>query len=88
MNISEYRFFSLIHDDDMVRVSAWNKHGDEYFALVRDGRGYSDRREEAVQMLALAIEDGRPAGEYFPFATEPAITQRPARRVTRTGELR
>ena len=69
MHISEYRFFSFLHDMDMVRVSVWDEQGDEYFALVPDGTGYAARRAEAVEALELAIEDEQPAGEVFPFGS-------------------
>lgn len=64
---AEYRFYSMLHDADMVRVSLWDARGDEYFALVEDGRGYGDRRKEAVEFLEQAIDDQKLPGEQYPW---------------------
>lgn len=64
LRYSEFRFYDFTLDAEVSRISAWNARGQEYFVRVPlEGAGFPARREEALQMLALAIEDGRPAGE-------------------------
>lgn len=66
-HVGEYHFFSMLHDAEMVRVSLWSERGDEYFALVEDGRGYAARRQEAIEFLQQAIDEGALSGEHFPW---------------------
>lgn len=68
LHISEYHFYSFLHDAEVVRVSVWDAHGDEYWAIVPDGRDYAEKRAIAVDALVEAIEDeDKFPGEHLPF---------------------
>jgi len=68
LHVSEYRFYSFLHDMDVVRVSVWDSHGDEYWAIVPDDRKYAENRAIAIDALVEAIEDeDKFPGEHLPF---------------------
>lgn len=61
---SEFRFYSPIADDNMVRVSMCDDRGSEFFMTIPDGvgKGYRMRREEVLSALELAIHTGLDPG--------------------------
>ena len=65
---SEFRFFSLVHDREMVRISTVNDRNVEFFMFIpaQDGRKYRERRDEALETLQGAINAGLDPGEVLP----------------------
>lgn len=66
MTFSEFRFWSVLHDKDMVRISM--AHNGEYFVMIpaTDGRRYRERRDRALEMIQQAIDAGLEPGEVLP----------------------
>lgn len=61
---SEYEHYSPMFDAVMVRVSVASPEGREYWRLVpADGKGYRDRRNEAIELCLEAIRLGLNPGE-------------------------
>jgi hypothetical protein len=50
-------------DCDMARVSGFDENHHEHWMVVEAGRGYSQRRKEAVFALQESIEAGDEPGE-------------------------
>lgn len=59
----EYRFYSPVHDEDMVRVSVFDMRGREFFAMVPAGKRYRQRRTEALDDIDTAIGQGCDPGQ-------------------------
>lgn len=62
----EFRFWSVVLGRDASRLSMFDSHGDEHFAVVpMDGGGTHNRwvRRRALEMLAEHVNAGEPAGE-------------------------
>lgn len=64
-NYTEFTQWSVIHDSMIARVSMTDNHGREFFAILPDygERGYKERKAEALDALAYAIESGMQPGE-------------------------
>lgn len=56
-------YFSVVHDDIVSRVSGFDEHSREHFMIVQGGKGYRDRRTEALLQIQDAIESGHEPGE-------------------------
>lgn len=55
--------YSIHHDREMSRVSGFDDHQREHWTMVETGKGYRERRDEAVVKLMESIEAGDEAGE-------------------------
>lgn len=61
---SEFHYYSPLHDANVARVSVPDDRGGEFFAIVpTDGKGYRERRAEAIDLCLEAIETGCEPGE-------------------------
>lgn len=66
MNIvySEFEYYSPFRDRQETRISVADEDGREYWTVVGvDGKGYRDRRNEAIDMCVRAIDLGCDPGE-------------------------
>lgn len=61
----EFRFYSPSHDAEVARLSMADDGGREYFAIVvvAAGKGWRERREEALTAIDDAVAAGAPPGE-------------------------
>lgn len=68
MLFSEFRFWSPVHNTDMVRISMVNDRNGEFFCFIPayDGRKYRERRDEALETIQSAISAGLDPGEVLP----------------------
>ena len=66
---SEFRFWSVIHDQEMIRLSMVDARNGEFFLFLPadDGRKYRARRDEALETLQGAINAGLDPGEVLPI---------------------
>lgn len=62
---SEYRYYSPLHDADMVRLSMTDMHSQEFWTAIPETNGtrYLERRDDALAAIQQAIELGEPPGE-------------------------
>ena len=61
---SERIYYSLAHDCDMARISGYDSESCcEHWIEIPTGRGFRDRRTEALERIQESIEAGDPAGE-------------------------
>lgn len=65
MILSEHAYWSTTHGADVVRLSAADEHGQEYYAFVPAAMGTTGRRlrEKASGALQQAIDAGLEPGE-------------------------
>lgn len=71
MIYSEHRYWSVIHNARVARLSIADAHGTEHFAVVPTDRtrgdepriSWRDRRQETLEAIAAHIERGETAGE-------------------------
>lgn len=60
----ETRAFSVAHDCEMARISGWDENLQEHWLMIPSGgKGYRDRREDAVVQVMEAIEKNHLPGE-------------------------
>jgi len=61
----EFRYWSPLIGDHAVRLSMWDQHGREFFAIIQtpDSRGYRKIRRKTLDLIADAIEGGLEPGE-------------------------
>jgi len=59
----EFWFYSVLEDEDQVRLSVGWK-GQEYFALLVAQPRWRERRNDALQILASIIGAGQEPGDY------------------------
>lgn len=59
----ERQYFSVPHDTDVARLSGFDDHSQEHWMIVEAGKGYRDRRAEALLKIQDAIEAGHEPGE-------------------------
>lgn len=66
MIVNEFTAYSPTFDADVTRLSMVNEQNEEYFCLLPriDGRAWRKLRQEAIEVLSGAIEDGMRPGEY------------------------
>lgn len=57
------QYFSLAHDGDVARVSGFDDHAQEHWAIIEAGKGYADRRRDALEQIQESIEAGDQPGE-------------------------
>ena len=63
---TDRKSFSLQHDAFMSRISGFDDRNHEHWMVIEDGKGYRERREEALLAIQAAIEDGHLPGEVKP----------------------
>lgn len=65
MKYREFAHWSLALDCPAVRLSVWDERGGEYWMLLprRPGDKWRKAREEALESIAEAIEQGCEPGE-------------------------
>ena len=68
MLFSEFQYYSLLHDREMIRISMVNERNGEFFTYIPadDGRRYRERRDQALGTIQSAIEAGLDPGEVLP----------------------
>lgn len=68
MPYSEFRYWSPVHDREMVRVSMVDDRNGEFFTFIPayDGKAYRERREKALETIQSAIDAGLDPGEVLP----------------------
>lgn len=61
----EYRYWSPLHDADMVRLTVFDQRGAEYWSLVPASapRKYRERREHALKLIDYAMEQKMEPGQ-------------------------
>jgi hypothetical protein len=59
----EVQSYSVAHDCEMARISGFDDHTREHWMMIETGAGFRERRQEAVQRIMDAIEDGHEPGE-------------------------
>ena len=62
---NERQYFSLDHDAEVARISGFDQNHQEFWSIIETGKGYRDRRDEALQVIMSAIEDGNEPGQVF-----------------------
>jgi hypothetical protein len=61
---SEHEYWSIIHGENVARVSVPDEQGREYWTIVpTGGSGYRKRREAAIEMCLEAMRRGLQPGE-------------------------
>jgi hypothetical protein len=60
---TETVFYSIAHDCEMARINGFDDHGLAHWLEVPTGRGYRDRRAEALDRIMESIERGDLPGE-------------------------
>ena len=63
MKYAETRYWSVIHDAEVARLSIANDHGEEFFAIVPITRPWSEARIDALDGIWSAMQDGCEPGE-------------------------
>lgn len=56
-------YYDINRDEDVARVSGWDQNHQEFWMVILTGKGYADRRKEAVLAIMSAIEAGNLPGE-------------------------
>lgn len=59
---TEYKYWCIIRDHDMCRISGFDDHGKEHWAVVALGPGWIERRKQALVRIEDHIESGAEAG--------------------------
>ena len=62
---AEYRAYSPLTDQEMIRVSMWDGRGAEYYAEVPslNGAQWRTRRETVLDAIMLAMDEGEAPGK-------------------------
>lgn len=55
--------YSVAHDCEMARISGFDDHSHEHWMMIDTGAGFRERRQEAIERIMSAIEDGHEPGE-------------------------
>lgn len=67
MKYSEHRYWSVMHDGRVARLSMADEFGAEHYAIVvtdsTRASPWRDRRDRALDAIAAHITTGEPAGE-------------------------
>lgn len=76
MNFLEYEYYSALHDAEVVRISANNKQGSEFYAIVPlrvIGHKLHARKLRAKEAIVAAIGEGSEPGEVMPTPDDEII---------------
>lgn len=69
MGLSSYqiiRYYSAATDREMARISMFDERGSEFWTeVLHGGKEWRKKRDEAVELLANAIEAGDEPGEVI-----------------------
>ena len=60
---NERKSWSIQHDCTMARISGFDDRNQEHWTMIETGKGYADRRKDAIEMLQESIERGDLPGE-------------------------
>lgn len=60
---TESTSYSVAHDCEMARIGGFDDHSHEHWMMIDTGAGFRERRQEAVERIMMAIEDGHEPGE-------------------------
>lgn len=60
---TEKRYWSIVHDKEMARISGFDDHSQEHYMKIDTGAAYRERRAAAVENIMEAIENGHEVGE-------------------------
>lgn len=61
---AEYRHWSIVQDCDVVRLSIFDAHGQEFHMTIpRDEPRFATRRIEALEMISEAMAQGCEPGQ-------------------------
>jgi hypothetical protein len=72
----EYEYYSAVHDAEVMRISASDKHGNEFYAIVPMrvvGRKLYERKLRAKEAIVAAIGEGSAPGEVIPAQDDEII---------------
>lgn len=68
MPYSEFRHWSIVADQELIRLSMTNgRTQGEYFTFIKadDGKKLRERRDEALELIEQAISQGCEPGEVI-----------------------
>ena len=60
---SDLQYYSIQHDAEVCKISAFDERHMEYWVIIEAGRGMRDRRNAALELIMDWIEAGKPIGE-------------------------
>lgn len=60
---TERIYYSIHYDCEVARLSGYDERHQEHWTEVETGRGYRDRRNDALQRIMASIEAGDLPGE-------------------------
>lgn len=60
---NDRKYYSIEHDADVGRVSGYDTNHQEFWTVIMSGKGYVDRRNDAIVKIMESIEDGHEPGE-------------------------
>lgn len=66
MGYTEYRHWSQVLGCEAVRLSVFDRNGDEFFCIIPidgPGRRYREARDAALDQIIDVMRDGREPGE-------------------------
>ena len=65
MRVTQFQYWCPTHGQEIIRISMADELGQEYYTVLTelDGRAGRDMREQAIEALASAIENGDEPGE-------------------------
>ena len=76
MKFLEYEYYSALLDSEVVRISANDTQGSEFYAIVPlrvIGRKLHERKLRAREAIVSAINDGDEPGEVIPSPDDEII---------------
>ena len=60
---SERQYYSMDVDANVARISGFDEHCQEHWMVVETGKGFRDRRLDALDLIVAHIEAGEEPGE-------------------------
>lgn len=60
---SDRRYYDIGLDRDIARVSGFDDHHQEHWVEVEVGKGFAERRKEALFLIMDSIESGNRPGK-------------------------
>ena len=62
---SDRLHYDIDQDQTVGRISGFDDHHQEHWLVIHAGKGYADRRKEALLKIMESIERGDEAGEVI-----------------------
>lgn len=59
---TEYKYWSIIHDHEMCRISGFDEQGLEHYLIIDTGTAWLKRRKAALERIQDHIEEGKEPG--------------------------